>query len=140
MATVERVSGSRLLAYADGVRAVYADAFGSPPWLEGPEQADIYLERLAGDVRRPGFAAALALDGDRVAAWATAWTTPETFPTDRAYALISAALGERRTTDWLCGAREVDELAVSTRARGLASAHGCCTRSRRTGPTAVAGC
>ncbi|APE20036.1 MULTISPECIES: GNAT family N-acetyltransferase [Streptomyces] len=118
MAAVERVPGSRLLAYAYGIRAVYADAFGVPPWLEGPEQAAAYLERLADDVRRPGFTAALALDGDTVAGWATAWTTPDVFPADRAYALVSAALGERRTADWLCGAREVDELAVSTAARG----------------------
>lgn len=117
-ALVRRVSGSRLLAYADGVRAVYADAFGSPPWDERPERADDYLRRLRDDADRPGFTAALARDGGTVLGWATAWTTPSPFPTDRCHPQISAALGEHRTADWLCGAREVDELAVSTRARG----------------------
>ncbi|MFJ8588987.1 GNAT family N-acetyltransferase [Streptomyces sp. NPDC093595] len=116
-AVIRVVSGRRLLAHPEGVRAVYADAFGGPPWSEGPEQADAYLERLADDVRRPGFTAALALDGDSVLGWATAWTTPDPFPADRCYPGISAALAERRTAGWLCGAREVDELAVAGRAR-----------------------
>lgn len=117
-ALVRQVSGSRLLTYAAGVRAVYSDAFGSPPWGEGPEQAVAYLRRLGDDVHRPGFTAALALDGDTVVGWATAWTTPSPFPADRCHPRISAALGEYRTADWLCGAREVDELAVATPARG----------------------
>ncbi|MGW6527871.1 N-acetyltransferase family protein [Streptomyces venezuelae] len=116
--TVEAVSGSRLLSYADGVRSVYVDAFGGAPWDEGPEHADGYLRRLAADVTRPGFTAALALDGDTVLGWATAWTTPSPFPTSRCYPRIAAALGEERTAAWLCGGREVDELAVSSRARG----------------------
>ncbi|MEU9861471.1 GNAT family N-acetyltransferase [Streptomyces sp. NPDC047971] len=117
-ALVRQVHGNGLLAYADGVRAVYADAFGSPPWGEGPERAAAYRRRLDGDVDRPGFTAALALDGDTVVGWATAWTTPSPFPTGRCHPPISAALGRRRATDWLCGAREVDELAVATHARG----------------------
>ncbi|GGX93914.1 hypothetical protein GCM10010515_70940 [Streptomyces fructofermentans] len=36
---------------------------------------------------------------------------------ERCYPQIAAALGEQRTRDWLCGAREVDELAVATSAR-----------------------
>ncbi|MEU6166960.1 GNAT family N-acetyltransferase [Streptomyces tanashiensis] len=115
---VQQLSGRRLLAYAEGVRAVYADAFGSPPWGEGPEQADAYLRRLRDDMDRPGFTAALALDGNAVLGWATAWTTPSPFPTGRCHPQISAALGKHRTADWLCGAREVDELAVATPARG----------------------
>ncbi|MFJ2435297.1 GNAT family N-acetyltransferase [Streptomyces anulatus] len=118
MTVVERVSGSRLLARADGVRAVYADAFGGPHWQEAPALADHYLERLARDVERPGFTAALARDGDTVLGWATARTTPDPFPAGRCYPWISVALGEARTTAWLCGAREVDELAVATRAQG----------------------
>ncbi|MER8037202.1 GNAT family N-acetyltransferase [Streptomyces hydrogenans] len=117
-ALVRPASGSHLLAHADGVRAVYVDAFGSPPWGEGPEHADAYLRRLRDDVDRPGFTAALALDGDAVLGWATAWTTPSPFPADRCHPQISVALGEHRTADWLCGAREVDELAVATRAWG----------------------
>ncbi|MFJ3930914.1 GNAT family N-acetyltransferase [Streptomyces sp. NPDC090029] len=115
---VRAVSGDRLLAHADGVRAVYADAFGGPPWREAPEHADAYLERLANDVHRPGFTAALAFDGATVLGWATAWTTPDPFPASRRHPQVSAALGAERTGDWLCGAREVDELAVAGHARG----------------------
>ncbi|MFB7941449.1 GNAT family N-acetyltransferase [Streptomyces sp. NPDC056049] len=118
MPTVERVSGGRLLARTDGVRAVYADAFGGPPWREGPDRAERYLERLARDVARPGFTAALAAEGDTVLGWATAWTTPDPFPADRCHPSMAVALGEARTAAWLSGAREVDELAVATRARG----------------------
>ncbi|GHH42872.1 GNAT family N-acetyltransferase [Streptomyces candidus] len=101
------------------MRDVYAEAFGAPPWGEGPEHADAYLRRLAGEVGRPGFTAALALDAERVLGWATAWTTPDPFPGDRSYARVSAALGNERAAEWLCGGREVDELAVSEVARGL---------------------
>ncbi|MGW2303791.1 hypothetical protein [Streptomyces sp. NPDC001809] len=98
-ALVQPVSGSRLLAYADGVRTVFADAFGSPPRGEGPERADACLRRLRDDVDRPGFTAALALDGDTVLGWATAWTTPSPFLTGRCHPQISAALGRHRTAD-----------------------------------------
>ncbi|MFG3039232.1 GNAT family N-acetyltransferase [Streptomyces sp. NPDC048330] len=117
-ALVQAVSGERLMSQAEGLRAVYADAFGGPPWNEGPDQADHYLRRLAEDVVRPGFVAAVALDGDTVVGWAVGWTTPDPFPTDRSYPRIAAALGDVRTSAWLGGALEVDELAVASRARG----------------------
>ncbi|WP_407555254.1 GNAT family N-acetyltransferase [Streptomyces sp. Pv4-95] len=115
---VRAVSGRQLESYADGIRTVYADAFGGPPWAEGPTPADGYLLRLADDVRRPGFRAALALDEGTVLGFATAWTTPAPFPTTRCYPQAAAALGAARTTAWLCGAQEIDELAVHTQARG----------------------
>ncbi|MEW1633632.1 GNAT family N-acetyltransferase [Streptomyces sp. NPDC093801] len=112
------MSAPEVLGYIGGVREVYAEAYGAPPWEEDPGRSDVYVRRLADDVKRPGFTAALALDGDVVLGYATAWTTPESFPTDRCYPHVSAALGERHTSAWLCGAREVDELAVAARARG----------------------
>ncbi|WP_405801901.1 GNAT family N-acetyltransferase [Streptomyces sp. NBC_01506] len=114
--TVRRVSGALLLSHAAGIRAVHADAFAAPPWHEDGTQADLYLERLADDVRRPGFVAALAFDGETVRGFATAWTTPPVFPAGRCYPQVAAALGPRRTTEWLCGGREVDELAVASAA------------------------
>ncbi|WP_419996962.1 GNAT family N-acetyltransferase [Streptomyces boninensis] len=114
---VQLVSGQRLLSHLDGVRAVYTDAFCAPPWNEDAGQADIYLQRLVSDVDRDGFTAALALDGDTVLGWATAWTTPAPFPDERSYPQIAAALGQRRTQAWLCDAREIDELAVAASAR-----------------------
>ncbi|MEE1739355.1 GNAT family N-acetyltransferase [Streptomyces sp. BE147] len=113
LVTVEALRG-----YAEGVRAVYAEAFSAPPWHEDPEAADGYLERLAQDAARPGFTAAVALDGEAVTGFATAWTTPEVFPRDRSYGQVAEALGPDRATALLCGALEVDELAVSPRAHG----------------------
>ncbi|MFI5663650.1 GNAT family N-acetyltransferase [Streptomyces sp. NPDC051684] len=117
-AAVRVVPGQRLLSYADGVRDVYRDAFERPPWNEDAGRADAYLDRLDADVHRPGFTAALALTGEAIVGWATAWDTPESFPADRCYPQVAAALGVQRTQDWLCGAREVDELAVAGHARG----------------------
>ncbi|MFH8572585.1 GNAT family N-acetyltransferase [Streptomyces sp. NPDC017993] len=115
---VRLVAGERLAPYADGIRAVYADAFGAPPWREDPALAETYLARLAEDTRRPGFLAALAFDEGTIVGFATAWTTPAPFPTGRCYPEAAAALGAERTGSWLCGAQEVDELAVHTRVRG----------------------
>ncbi|MFF4246945.1 GNAT family N-acetyltransferase [Streptomyces sp. NPDC001822] len=129
-----RLTAGRLLpAYADGIRRVYADVFSAPPWNEDPSAAGPYVERLMTDALRPGFTAALALEsGDdapppgaegagspgEVCGFATAWTTPEVFPTGRSYGHVGRALGPERVSAWLCGALEVDELAVSPAARG----------------------
>jgi hypothetical protein len=49
---------------------------------------------------------------------ATAWTTLAPFPTDRCYPQAAAGLGPDHTADWLVGAREMDELAARSAARG----------------------
>jgi len=110
--------GKGLLAHAEALRSVYAEAFRAPPWNEGEEQADAFVGRLLDDVRRPGFIAAVAYEGANVVAFATAWTTVAPFPTDRCYPQVAAGLGPQRTVQWLCGAREIDELAVRPAARG----------------------
>ncbi|MFF5761054.1 hypothetical protein ACFY8F_00825 [Streptomyces tanashiensis] len=57
-----------------------------------------------------------------LAAWQSAIGTADESPRRREYDWALAALGggarQVRTADWLCGAREVDELAVESRARG----------------------
>ncbi|MFD4634484.1 GNAT family N-acetyltransferase [Streptomyces sp. NPDC058284] len=121
---VHRLTGAGLLAYARGVRSVYAEAFGAPPWNEDPAEADRYLERLAADIGRPGFTGAVALGGPpdtprRVLGFASAWTTQYPLPDTRSYPLVTAALGDRRTEEWLAGALQVDELAVLPAAHGL---------------------
>ncbi|MEU6478080.1 GNAT family N-acetyltransferase [Streptomyces sp. NPDC047017] len=107
-----------LLPHRAALRSVHADAFGAPPWHEDEAGADAFAARLATDVGRPGFIAALALEGPDVMGFATAWTTPRPFPADRCRPQAAAALGRDRAEEWLCGAREVDELAVRTAARG----------------------
>lgn len=118
------VDGEGVREYADGIRRVYTEAFSAPPWDEDESVAALYVERLARDAQRPGFTAALALAGDTVAGFATAWTTPAPFPGDRSYGDVAASLGSERVAAWLCGGLEVNELAVSARARrtGLGAA------------------
>ncbi|MGO4421861.1 GNAT family N-acetyltransferase [Streptomyces sp. MCAF7] len=111
-------TGQDLLTHAAALHSVYLDAFCAPPWNEGEEKAAEFVGRLAGDVQRPGFTAALALASSDVVGFATAWTTCAPFPTDRCYPQAAAGLGAERTLRWLCGAREIDELAVSPAARG----------------------
>ncbi|WNI22762.1 GNAT family N-acetyltransferase [Streptomyces sp. ITFR-16] len=120
---VRQAGGDEVLAHRDGVRRTYAEAFAGPPWHEDPALAEGYVERLAEDAGRPGFTAALALGGggegaDAVVGFATAWTTPAPFPTGRSYGVVAEALGPERTADWLVGAVEVNEVALSPHARG----------------------
>lgn len=118
---VRKAGADEVLAHRDGVRRTYAEAFAGPPWHEDPALADGYVERLAEDAVRPGFAAALALSGEgagTVVGFATAWTTPAPFPATRSYGVVAGALGPGRTADWLVGAVEVNEVALSPHARG----------------------
>ncbi|MEU4170698.1 GNAT family N-acetyltransferase [Streptomyces sp. NPDC026665] len=110
--------GSGLLAHADALRSVYADAFCAPPWNEDAGRVAEFTRRLAADVHRPGFTAATAVQDGEIVGFATAWTTGSPFPTDRCYPQAAAGLGVERTAEWLCGAREIDELAVRPTAHG----------------------
>jgi GNAT superfamily N-acetyltransferase len=119
---IRTVRAGELDRYVEGIRDVYARAFAAPPWNEDPAAADDYAERLVRDALRPGFTAAVATAtgtaGGTVTGFATAWTTPDVFPADRSYGQVAEALGPGRTRAWLCGALEVNELAVSPGARG----------------------
>ncbi|MFE3431816.1 GNAT family N-acetyltransferase [Streptomyces sp. NPDC059171] len=115
---VRTARAGEVIRYADGIRDVYASAFSAPPWNEDPAGADAYAERLARDALRPGFTAAVATAGGTVTGFATAWVTPEVFPADRSYGQVAEAFGPARTRAWLCGALEVNELAVTPEAHG----------------------
>ncbi|EPD67248.1 GNAT family N-acetyltransferase [Streptomyces sp. HGB0020] len=112
------IKGAGLLDHTAALRSVYAEAFCAPPWDEDEEKAVEFVGRLSANVDRPGFTAVLALDGSEVVGFATAWTTLAPFPTDRCYPQAAAGLGPERTVEWLCGSREIDELAVRPGARG----------------------
>lgn len=115
---LRRLPGTELLAQQEDARRVYAEAFSGPPWTEDASAADRFILRLARDALRDGFTAAGAFRDGRLIGLATAWTTPSPFPSGRCYPQAQAALGADRTAEWLCGAREVDELALATAARG----------------------
>ncbi|WP_348652256.1 GNAT family N-acetyltransferase [Streptomyces sp. 71268] len=115
---LRRLSGVELLARRTDVRRVYAEAFNGPPWSQGAFAADRFIARLVDDTARPGFTAAGAFQDAALVGLVTAWTTPAPFPSDRCYPQAQAALGPDRTEQWLCGGREVDELALATTARG----------------------
>ncbi|WPB96559.1 GNAT family N-acetyltransferase [Streptomyces malaysiensis] len=110
--------GVGLLDHAAALRSVYIDAFCAPPWHEDAGKAAAFVGRLPVNVGRPGFTAALAFAGPDVIGFATAWTTLVPFPSDRCYPQAAVSLGPVRTVEWLCGAREIDELAVRPGARG----------------------
>ncbi|MFD7500206.1 GNAT family N-acetyltransferase [Streptomyces sp. NPDC059850] len=112
------IKGADLLDHVAALRSVYVDAFCAPPWNEDEEKAVAFVERLPVNVGRPGFTAALAFAGPEVVGFATAWTTLSPFPTDRCYPQAAVGLGPDRTMEWLCGAREIDELAVRADVRG----------------------
>lgn len=115
---IRAVPADSLLRYGAALRSVYADAFRPPPWNEDGARADAFAARLASDVRRPGFTAALAFDGPSVVGFVTAWTTPTPFPADGCHPEAAVALGRSRTEEWLCGGREIDEIAVRPAVRG----------------------
>ncbi|RPK83863.1 GNAT family N-acetyltransferase [Streptomyces sp. ADI98-10] len=123
---IRSVPAGEVNRYVEGIRGVYARAFAAPPWHEDPAAADDYAERLARDALRPGFTAAVATAGGTpegaagktVTGFATAWITPDVFPADRSYGQVAQALGPGRTRAWLCGALQVDELAVAPDAAG----------------------
>ncbi|MFE2194185.1 GNAT family N-acetyltransferase [Streptomyces olivaceus] len=111
-------TGTDLLTHTEALRSVYVDAFCAPPWNEDEERATEFADSLPANVERPGFTAATAVRDGNVIGFATAWITPAPFPTDRCYPQAAAGLGPAHTADWLCGALEVDELAVRPAARG----------------------
>ncbi|MGW4882921.1 GNAT family N-acetyltransferase [Streptomyces sp. NPDC004262] len=121
------VEGSDVCGHTAALHSVYVDAFCAPPWNEDAGRAAEFVERLARNAERPGFVAALAFAGSDLLGFATAWTTPSPFPTDRCYPQAAAGLGPDRTARWLCGARETDELAVRRDARGTGVAAGLLT-------------
>ncbi|WP_413093844.1 GNAT family N-acetyltransferase [Streptomyces nitrosporeus] len=101
---------------------------GEPGRTDGPDAADgpggtgePGGEREPGGQGEPGGENRAAWEsgpGGGVCGFATAWTTPAPFPDDRSYADVAAALGPDRVAAWLCGALEIDELAVASWARG----------------------
>ncbi|GLZ02077.1 GNAT family N-acetyltransferase [Actinoplanes sp. NBRC 103695] len=107
------VRGREVLTDVDHLAGVYAEAFGTEPWNEGPDDVAAFRRRLADDMAEPDFRAVIADDG-----FATAWRTTLPLPTTRAYPRVVDHLGPDRVNDLLAGALVVDELAVRPSAQG----------------------
>jgi hypothetical protein len=56
------------------LRAVYAEVFSLPPYSEGLELADEFLDRLAEESKRPGFSLVAACGGGRLLGFAYGYT------------------------------------------------------------------
>jgi len=109
--------GPAVLALADELHDVYADAFSGPPWNKQQAGIDQFRHRLDTDAHRAGFRAVVTTSPAGIDGFATGWITGQPFRSDRAYAMVAAQLGPQRVARMLLGALEVDELAVRPRAR-----------------------
>jgi len=109
--------GPSALRAAGALADLYRAAFCGPPWNEDESRVARFVSRLEGDVDRPGFVAAVARMDGRPVGFGTAWRTPAPFPQDRRYGDVTAQLGGEWVSEWLVGAQEIDELAVSPAAQ-----------------------
>ncbi|MEU6285825.1 GNAT family N-acetyltransferase [Streptomyces sp. NPDC047028] len=110
--------GEDLSPHSAALHSVYSMPSAPHPGTRTQGKATACLGRLEEDVKRPGFTAAVALEGPDVVGFTTAWTTMAPFPTDRCYPQATVGLGPQRTAEWLCGAGEIDELAVRPAVQG----------------------
>ncbi|MEV4452080.1 GNAT family N-acetyltransferase [Streptomyces mirabilis] len=81
----------------------------SPEWDE--EVASKVRQRIADEVRRPGFLAVTARIGGRLCGFGTAVRSADPAPEH-------PALGARRSQEWLAGAVRITDLVVAPAARG----------------------
>lgn len=90
---------------------VYREAFGQPPYTEGPGCAAGFYERVARYASRAGFRLTLCRSGDEVIGVAL---SVHAFPGDWWRDQCAAALGRAAASQWLePPIREVVNLAVS---------------------------
>jgi GNAT superfamily N-acetyltransferase len=59
------LSPAGVSAAGGDLRTVYAQVFSLPPYNEGPELADEFLDRLAEESKRPGFSLVVACGGGK---------------------------------------------------------------------------
>jgi GNAT superfamily N-acetyltransferase len=109
------VDGAGALALRGPLVETYTAVFCAPPWNESPDRAARFADLLVDWVHQPGFRLVLAGDDDAPAGFALGLSTPEPFPSTRAYGQVRRLLGPAVET--LCGWLEVAELAVRPQAR-----------------------
>ena len=77
---VRVVTAAELAAYAEGIRAVYADAFGGPRGTEGAGAGRCVPGAAGSDADRPGIPGAVALDEGAVLGFRHRLDDPDPFP------------------------------------------------------------
>jgi hypothetical protein len=63
-AAVRILGGNQTACLEEQLRAVFAEAFAEPPYGDGPPDVERAFRRFRSQVRRPGFRAAVAFDGE----------------------------------------------------------------------------
>ena len=70
------MSPDEVSAAARDLRSVYAEVFSLPPYNEGPELADKFLDLLAEESKRPGFSLVAAEDAGKLVGFAYGYMMP----------------------------------------------------------------
>jgi GNAT superfamily N-acetyltransferase len=70
------LGGSDVAPFVDAIRDLYAEVFAEPPYCEGPEDVARFVEHLADETTRDGFALTQAMDGPLLVGVAYGWTMP----------------------------------------------------------------
>ena len=73
---IERLTGDQVGPYVGRIVDLYATVYAEPPYEEGPEQVAEFAAKLPEEATRPGFTAAVSLDGDATVGTAYGWTMP----------------------------------------------------------------
>ncbi|MFJ4096442.1 GNAT family N-acetyltransferase [Kitasatospora sp. NPDC089913] len=95
--TIRLLGGEQTAQLEIQLREVFAEAFAEPPYSEGPVDVERAFRRFRSQVRRRGFRAAIAFDGDDVVGMAYGY--PLSANTGWWDTLIDAAPDELRHED-----------------------------------------
>jgi GNAT superfamily N-acetyltransferase len=74
MTIYQLFDGPQAMELTEVLRGLYAEVYAEPPYCEGEEHVNQFVERFAEEVRRPGFSLAAALHGQSLIGAAHGWT------------------------------------------------------------------
>jgi len=109
---IVRVDQEEIARYRDGILKVYREAFGGPPYFEGPEHFERFNASLTSHAGRPGFHCCVARkpDGGQVVGFAYGYSG---LPGGWWWDTVASALDKESAACWLEGCFEFVELAVT---------------------------
>lgn len=68
------LNGSQAAGRTDAMRDLYAEVYAEPPYCEGEEQVNRFVEHFTAEVDRPGFSLAEAIDDHFMVGAVYGWT------------------------------------------------------------------